>query len=218
MKETDYNKDYRTRENDGFSHSDPLKHKKKPYFLTAILIGLCVLLICSLGYDNIVKPYLEKRKQQTENSVASGETDINPTPVATQSHRNPTAEPIGNQTSNNREELTSTPSRTEDNSGLTTSEILDRKAHASVVRQAQRAGVSTEGTVSEILHRIAHANAVKQAKRAGVSTEGTTSEILDRITHANVVKRAKRAGVSTEGSTSEISERIFRKNMERRGY
>lgn len=215
MRENFYNKDYREREDEGFSDHGQQKPKKKASFLTVLLVGLLVLLVCSLSYDNIIKPYLENRNQQTENPVASGDTDVKPIPVAPQSHRNPTAEPIGNQTSNNREELTSTPSRTENNTELTTAEILDRKAHASVVRLAQRAGVSTEGTVSEILHRIAHANAVKQAKRAGVSTEGTTSEILDRITHANVVKRAKRAGLSTEGSTSEISERIMRKNMER---
>jgi hypothetical protein len=33
----------------------------------------------------------------------------------------------------------------------------------------------------EILDRIQHADVVRQAKRAGVSTEGTTMEILDRI-------------------------------------
>lgn len=97
----------------------------------------------------------------------------------------------------------------------TVSEILDERTHANVVRQAQQAGVSTEGTTSEILDRITHANVVRQAQRAGVSTEGTTSEILDRITHANVVRQAQRAGVSTEGTTSEILDRITRKNMER---
>ena len=85
--------------------------------------------------------------------------------------------------------------------------------HAKVVKQARRAGVSTEGTTDEILERINHAKAVKQAKRAGVSTEGTTDEILDRINHAKVVKQAKRAGVSTEGTTKEILERIKQKNM-----
>ena len=59
---------------------------------------------------------------------------------------------------------------------------------------------------------------MKQAKRAGVSTEGTTSEIIDRITHANVVEQAKRAGVSTEGTTSDIIDRITRKNLERMSY
>ena len=99
-----------------------------------------------------------------------------------------------------------------------TSEILDRITHANVVKQAQRAGVSTEGSTSEILDRITHANVVKQAQRAGVSAEGSTSEILDRITHANVVKQAQRAGVSTEGSTSEILDRITKKNLEKYNY
>ncbi len=99
-----------------------------------------------------------------------------------------------------------------------TSEILERISHANVVKQAQRAGVSTEGSTSEILERISHANVVKQAQRAGVSTEGSTSEILERISHANVVKQAQRAGVSTEGTTSEILERITRKNMEKYNY
>ena len=55
---------------------------------------------------------------------------------------------------------------------------------------------------------------MKEAKRAGVSTEGTTLEIMERINHAEVVKEAKRAGVSTEGTTLEIMERINRKEME----
>ena len=87
--------------------------------------------------------------------------------------------------------------------------------HAKVVKQARRAGVSTEGTTDEILERINHAKAVKQAKRAGISTEGTTDEILDRINHAKVVKQAKRAGVSTEGTTKEILERIKQKNIDK---
>ena len=95
------------------------------------------------------------------------------------------------------------------------SEILDESTHASVVKQAKQAGVSTEGTTSEILDRITHASVVKQAKQAGVSTEGSTSEILDRITHASVVKQAKQAGVSSEGSTSDILDRITRKQMEK---
>ncbi len=90
----------------------------------------------------------------------------------------------------------------------TTSEIIDRITHANIVKQAQQAGVSTEGTTSEIIDRINHASAVKQAQKAGVSTEGTTSEILDRINHASVVKQAQRTGVSTEGTTSEILDRI----------
>ena len=98
---------------------------------------------------------------------------------------------------------------------LTTLEILERRNHEEVVKQARRAGVSTEGSTTDILERINHAEVVKQAKRAGVSTEGSTTDILERINHAEVVKQAKRVGVSTEGSTTDILERINRKELER---
>ena len=112
----------------------------------------------------------------------------------------------------------STQSNAENESGLSTLEILERKQHADVVKRAQRAGVSTEGTTLEIMERMQHADVVKRAQRAGVSTEGTTLEIMERMQHADVVKRAQRAGVSTEGSTLEIMERINRKNMQKMGY
>lgn len=99
-----------------------------------------------------------------------------------------------------------------------TIEILERIQHADVIKQAQRAGVSSEGSTIEILERIQHADVVKQAKRAGVSSEGSTIEILERIQHADVIKQAKRAGVSTEGSTIEILERIQRKELEKYNY
>ena len=99
---------------------------------------------------------------------------------------------------------------------LSTLEALERRNHEEVVREAKRAGVSTEGTTLEIMERINHAEVVKEAKRAGVSTEGTTLEIMERINRAEVVKEAKRAGVSTEGTTLEIMERIGRKEMDRK--
>ena len=55
----EYNKDYRAREYEKILGLDPQQPKKKPSFLTALLVGLLVLLVCSLGYDNIIKPYLE---------------------------------------------------------------------------------------------------------------------------------------------------------------
>ncbi len=97
--------------------------------------------------------------------------------------------------------------------GLST---LERKQHARVVKQAQDAGVSTEGSTLDILDRIQHARVVKQAQDAGVSTEGSTLDILDRIQHARVVKQAQDASVSTEGSTLDILDRITRKRLE--GY
>ena len=95
-----------------------------------------------------------------------------------------------------------------------TLELIEEQNHASVVKQAKEAGVSTEGSTLEILDRINHASVVKQAKEAGVSSEGSTLEILDRINHAGVVKQAKEAGVSSEGSTLEILDRINRKQLE----
>jgi hypothetical protein len=108
-----------------------------------------------------------------------------------------------NVTDNIQEERIGTNNIEETASGPSTLELLEQQNHANVVKDAKRAGVSTEGTTLEILDRIQHANVVKDAKRAGVSTEGTTLEILDRIQHANVVKDAKRAGVSTEGTIGE---------------
>lgn len=71
MREDGYDKNYQEREYDKYSQLDPKRQKKKPSVLTIILVGLLVLLVCSLSYDNIVKPYLEKRKQQAESSIAS---------------------------------------------------------------------------------------------------------------------------------------------------
>lgn len=256
-----YNKDYRTREYDRFSDLEPEREKKKPSFLTMLLVGLLVLLVCSLGYDNIIKPYLEKNKEQTEKPVATSTQEVEdpassevveatamdedvavpevreepvhksqsvspkqvcvaaspvPTPEATPAPKpevKPSAKPAESVASvpssrQRRKSEASTPSYSEDESELSTLEILERKNHADVVRRAKRAGVSTEGTTLEILERINHADVVKRAQRAGVSTEGTTLEILERMNHADVVKRAQRAGVSTEGTTLEILERM----------
>jgi len=265
----EYNKDYRTREYDRFSDLEPERERKKPSFLTMLLVGLLVLLVCSLGYDNIIKPYLAKSKEQTENPVATSKQEADdpassdmdeataidddvavpevreepvqksqpvspeqvtvaasPTaiPEATPTPRpemKPTAKLSESMAAvpssrHSRESETRTPSSTDDYSGLSTSEILDRRTHANVVRRAREVGVSTEGSTSEILDRITHANVVKRAREVGVSTEGSTSDILDRITHANVVKRAKEVGVSTEGSTSDILDRITHANVVKR--
>ena len=294
MKTNDYQENY-TKNYDNLSSLDT-KPNKKPSFLTILLIGLLVLLVCSLGYDNWLKPYLAERKQQEEQTVVdtleetddvSIETkftddedditsieddnddydiiDVKPTSTKPVTSRkvdaNPSStpsQPVVEPIEVNAESplpsqpqtiMDSSPKRTraksEDYSGLSTSEILDRQTHAmvmkqaqqagvstegsttdilerinhaSIVKQAQRAGVSTEGSTTDILERINHASVVKQARRMGVSTEGSTTDILERINHASVVKQARRMGVSTEGSTSEISERIMRKNMERMGY
>ena len=141
-----------------------------------------------------------------------------PEAPAPQPEVKPSAKPIERVASapaseQSRRSVTGAPSSSEDESELSTLEIMERRNHANVVKQAQRAGVSTEGTTLEIMERINHANVVKQAKRAGVSAEGSTLEIMERINHANVVKQAQKAGVSTEGSTLDIMERINHANV-----
>ena len=76
---------------------------------------------------------------------------------------------------------------------------------------------SDQPSTDELIDEWIHSSAVKQAEEAGVSTEGPTAEIIDRIAHANAVKQAKQAGVSTEGTTAEILERIAKKNLEKYG-
>ena len=231
MKEDVYNKDYQSRE--FVSDIDPQSPKKNPTFLTVLLIGLCVLLVCSLSYDNIIKPYIKRSKQQTEKPVLSSpqeseevapiveeekttvEDDANSLNVkeepihreyastseqaeykestaSIQSIEEITPNVKGNtstiQAEKRKEEKQGVQSVSKDESGLSNSDLLEKKTHASVVKQAQRAGVSTEGSTSEILDRITHASVVKQAQRAGVSTEGTTSEIMDRISRKQLEK------------------------------
>ncbi len=93
--------------------------------------------------------------------------------------------------------------------------ILDESIDVNVDNQEQ--AVEEIAKVSPAENLTFHEDVVKQAERAGVSTEGTTSEILDRINHASVVKQAERAGVSTEGTTSEILDRINKKNLKKYG-
>ena len=95
---------------------------------------------------------------------------------------------------------------------------IEEDLPSSEIKLSERKNNSSEKrelSTLEILERRNHAEVVKQAKRAGVSTEGSTIDILERINHAEVVKQAKRAGVSTEGSTIDILERINNKEMKK---
>ncbi len=223
------------REYDRFSDLDQ-KPKKKTSFLTVLLVGLVVLLICSLGYDNIIKPYLEKRGQQTESPVVSSAQDneeaaIDGADDITSFEDDEPAleiieEPIQRVqpvTTEQAERISPTaPANPAIEPNTKPAESLQKiqpeQSHRNTASTESKAEDESELSTSEILERRTHANVVRQAQRAGVSTEGTTSEILERITHANVVKQAKQAGVSTEGSTTEILERITRKNLQRMGY
>ncbi len=267
MNSNDFQYDKRVNEYDRYSGLET-KPNKNLSFLTLLIIGLLVLLACSLGYDNWLKPYLASQEEQVEQRIVSGPQGVDIVSVESQNNEiaedikvvefpasNPAEKkrlehtkdanfndpassapssvipsnpvtpsnsvvPSSAQSSKTTAQTTTTTSATlpsrgeeqtsprEDYSGLSTTEILERQNHESVVRQARRAGVSTEGTTTEILERINHASVVQQAQRAGVSTEGTTTEILERINHESVVQQAQRAGVSTEGTTTEILERI----------
>ena len=235
-----------------YSRLEP-KSNKKPSCLTILIVGLLLLLACSLGYDKWLKPYLDNKKEQTKQEIVNApqetdeislessdtekdeiveDADIPTSDPTEKKQTEPSKDavpevPTSNSTATQTTKTTSSnlPSRSEekastseDYSGMSTIEIIERRNHMEVVKRAQRAGVSTEGTTLEIIERINHAEVVKQAQRAGVSTEGTTLEIIERINHADVVKQAQRAGVSTEGTTVEIIERINRKSLERMDY
>lgn len=154
-----YNNDYWTRGYDKFSDLEPQQEKKKPSLLTLILIGLAIVLICSFCYNNIIKPYFDKKEQQIEKpediSISdveemdypiSDQTDVETTTIST--------DPAEQRHENSESNLT----QEEDLSGLSTSELLDRMMRENLVRQAKEAGVSTEGTTSEILDRITRKN------------------------------------------------------------
>lgn len=98
-------------------------------------------------------------------------------------------------------------------------ETVDKQEEAAVASPEPIEVPEPSGQPSsdELIDEWIHENAVKEAKKAGVSTEGTTAEIIDRIAHANAVKQAKQAGVSTKGTTAEILERIAKKNLEKYG-
>ena len=202
---TDNNKKYSS--GHGFSPNDPIgKEKNKSSLLTYLLICLLILFICSLCYDNILKPYLARQKENMEKQqsiITKGDNEvIVETPYSADDYDNVSPSDVGktveekDRTNSNEQtppskEKENTVTNDEDDSNLSTIEILERRNHADVV---------------------------KRARKAGVSTEGSTIEILERINHADVVKRARKAGVSTEGSTIEILERINRKNLERIKY
>ena len=236
MKEDSYNKDYRAKDYETSTKLETETNKRKPTLLAKILVGLFVLLVCSLGYDNIVKQYLEKRGQQTESPITSSTQDNEDTAIdetdditsivddepALEIIEEPIqrSQPVTTEQAEYKSPTAPTNPDIEPNTkpAESSQKIQPEQSHRNTASTESNAEDESELSTSEILERRTHANVVKQAQQAGVSTEGTTSEILERITHANVVKQAKQAGVSTEGSTTEILERITRKNLQRMGY
>lgn len=209
--------------NDGYQQSSRRVCRFKFRYILYALLLLCVLLI---EWDEVFKTPAVKKEvvptiEKEEGYKASTTKKKASSPSVNQTEEKQSIQFLDEQTFDNaeyseceqQEPLDQVDESLEE---LSTLELLERKNHADVVRRAQQAGVSTEGTTLEIMERINHADVVKRAQRAGVSTEGTTLEILERINHADVVKRAKQMGVSTEGTTLDIIERINRKSIEER--
>ena len=210
------------------------REKRKPSFWVIVLIGLLLLLVCSLGYDNFVKPYLAKRKQQTEKQIDStnkeSEEVLVSVPDIILSEEKESISEKNNEKPVHRTEKLATEQidnkskhiqlKAEQKSEQTKKErdVESEKPRQTVTSTPSKSENRKELSTIELMERRNHAEVVKQAKRAGVSSEGTTLEIMERINHAEVVKQAKRAGVSTEGTTLEIMERINRKELEKYGY
>ena len=191
-----------------------------------VLFGLLFLLVISLGYNMIgkqttsIKEELSSKPMPPTTDVEEPTNDkpVSPLPQVKriESSTATTNDPINETPQNNNVDGKITHQKPEKE--LSTIELLEKRNHENVVRQARSAGVSTKGSTLEILERMNHADVVRQARSAGVSTEGSTLEILERMNHADVVRQAKRVGVSTEGSTLEILERINRKEIEQMNW
>ena len=183
------------------------REKRKPSFLVIVLIGLLLLLVCSLGYDNIVKPYLGNRKHQTEKQ-------IEPTPSETETVT--ASEPdiiISDEKEPVTEMINEKPAhRTEK---LATEQIDNKSKHIQLKAEQKSEQTKKERDVeSEKPRQTVTSTPSKSENRKELST----IELMERRNHAEVVKQAKRAGVSTEGTTLEIMERINRKELEKYGY
>ena len=203
----EYNKDYKSREYDKFSD---LKPQRKTSYLTKLLIGLAVLLVCSLEYDNIIKPYIEsiKIKLQTEKPVVT----------STQEAEEPTSSEETETTMLDDVSITEVQEEPVQSSPTVSTEQTDVKATATNPEIAVKQTAKPTEKVTSVHSGQGRRCVSNTASSSDNHNELSTSEILDRITHANVVEQAKRAGVSTKGTTSEILDRITRKNLERMGY
>ena len=128
--------------------------------------------------EKVIRTTVRKKQADTDTNVNAQQQKPRKTIKTTVHNSLKSASELCEQSEQN--ESTNT-SETYKHKGESIYDTYDRESHASAVRQAKQAGVSTEGTTMEILERINHASVVKQAKQAGVSTEGTTMEILERI-------------------------------------
>ena len=202
---------------------DPLPPKKEKHtFEKVLIIGFLLFVFGSLGYK-YYKNHVKEIGEKIESIFVEDENGYENLPELTITSEEefdditlprevtPSKSLTASRPSTRKEEKTTT--RKDDNSDLSSLEIIERQNHERAVEQARRTGVSTEGSTIDILERINHKQVVEQGKRAGVSTEGSTVDILERINHKQIVEQGRRAGVSTEGSTVDILERINHKQV-----
>ncbi len=165
MKE-EYNKSYPEKDYEKLPDLSEQTTKKSRSVLKVVLICLSVILVVSFVYDNIVKSYIEKKKEEIEKIISTSDDESVDDEDDITSHEDEDKDDEDDyDIIDDQPIMDNSPKRTrassEDYSGLSTSEILDRQTHAMVVKQAQQAGVSTKGSTSEILDRITHAEVVK---------------------------------------------------------
>ena len=192
-----YQKEYSS--NDDFSRQ-PISYGK---IIKKILIGAAILFVLIICISKCIQDI------KTENTTDDFEETDNESVVTTKKHK---------KHKKSHKQKSSSPQKEmeEDTEEDTFEEIPDDEEVINNVEtsEAQSSSLREKSTL-DLLEERNHASVVKRAKEAGVSTEGSTMDILERINHASVVKRAKEAGVSTEGSTMDILERINRKQLEK---
>ena len=71
----EYNKGYQEKDYEKLSDLSEQTTKKSRSVLKVVLICLSVLLVVSFVYDNIVKPYIEKKKEEIEKIISTSSSD-----------------------------------------------------------------------------------------------------------------------------------------------
>ena len=224
--EEKYSKDYRTRKYDQLSDRQPQRENKKPSFLILLLVGLLVLLVCSLGYDNIIKPYLDNREQQPAEPVATSTPEIEDEasyePIETTPVDSAASVPEVNEKSIQKIQPTSTKQTSVAASSAQADAEPKAKPTESVSAVPSEQGRKSDSDITSLSEDLSDHSAseipaldiLPSKEDVPSQREPSTLELLEKKNHEDVVKQAKRAGVSTEGSTLEILERINRKDIE----
>ena len=210
--------------NNRFSDLDSESKKKDSLFLMFLITCLLVF-ACSLGYNNILKPYLAKLKVQTENNIANkpletertqdiyssvddndliteGKTTI-ATELETRTSPTDKKRPVVAE----KESISYQPSSSS-NTSMTIQKAESQPAHISSPTDVSPAIAATTNLDDSPVSTPQYSQKEKRMTKVDDSKGLSTMEILERQSHADAVRRAKDMGVSTEGSTLDILERM----------